>query len=798
MVDDQIGYAVGPQGLLLKTDNGGAAWRRLRLKSLDDETSLKTDSLSFSRVTVAKGFAWLSVQNRQSLIRVNLSDRTVTSITLPTNATVHQVVFADPTHAFAVGEFGTILASSDGGQTWKRQRGTHDRVGLLLVARTAQQVPLGMLAIHAGEESRICGTVLLSDSANQDAHTSTAAARHAFERVGSTVNLGADVLATGGSSVETLAEVIQRLRPSAVVCCEEPLAGNQLATITDAAVKRAAADADSQPAWQVERMITASVAGSVQIDHRRMLPSLGKTVGDAIAISRAILGQSLRGSRPSSWAIRDLATPRRIVGSDLMSGLGQNGNAIPLREQRTALGNLNAMKQSLALQKKRNDYAQLDVKSDQDRIAWQQQVLATALPMDSDEAGLWLADLAEQTLLTGQLIKTANTLRLLATRWPNHGLAPAINAWLSAYGSSSEAAATQLARAGDERPETDQTDRLRQAAVHLGQIGRGDPALALSPAVRWLEFRLLAQSSDRAAVESRLKKLAGGRSGEALLFAAAARAELDGLNGLEKSADVRSSNAMRCVYARERPYLDGALNDAVWQAARKGGAVENYQLASATQPDEVYFARDDKFFYAAYKCQKIAGKTYRSSTAPRPRDPDLSRRDRVQLQIDTDRDFCSTLTLEVDHRGWAADSALGNSYWNPQWFVAQASDDQTWTIEFAIPLDEFVAIKPTDFDRWAIRLDRLATGRQSLWHERTNSQIDAQSGLQAAMLPDPRGFQILAIEGDSAGSNQRQLTARRTDSHYDRQVKPAQFQLELEPLPKLQQAPEIPQLGNLP
>jgi hypothetical protein len=66
------------------------------------------------------------------------------------------------------------------------------------------------------------------------------------------------------------------------------------------------------------------------------------------------------------------------------------------------------------------------------------------------------------------------------------------------------------------------------------------------------------------------------------------------------------------------------------------------------------------------------------------------------------------------------------------------------------------------------------------------------------MLPDPRGFQILAIEGDSAGSNQRQLTARRTDSHYDRQVKPAQFQLELEPLPKLQQAPEIPQLGNLP
>lgn len=81
----QRGLAVGDFGTLVRTDNGGATWRTV---SLPADVKLPPD---------------------------------VADVVDPGDIVLYAVAFSDPDHAWAVGEFGTILASGDGGVTWHQQ-----------------------------------------------------------------------------------------------------------------------------------------------------------------------------------------------------------------------------------------------------------------------------------------------------------------------------------------------------------------------------------------------------------------------------------------------------------------------------------------------------------------------------------------------------------------------------------------------------------------------------------------------------------------------------------------------------
>ena len=68
-------------------------------------------------------------------------------------------------------------------------------------------------------------------------------------------------------------------------------------------------------------------------------------------------------------------------------------------------------------------------------------------------------------------------------------------------------------------------------------------------------------------------------------------------------------------------------------------------LSLHQQPDLAMFAFDDQFLYVAFRCFKLKGQYYQTSQQPRPRDPDLSRRDRIEFAIDADRDYRSANIL---------------------------------------------------------------------------------------------------------------------------------------------------------
>jgi len=79
----QRGLAVGDFGTLLRTDDGGQTWSKL---SLPTNIKLPAD---------------------------------VVDVIDPGDVVLYSVSFSDPDHAWAAGEFGVILGSSDGGLTWQ-------------------------------------------------------------------------------------------------------------------------------------------------------------------------------------------------------------------------------------------------------------------------------------------------------------------------------------------------------------------------------------------------------------------------------------------------------------------------------------------------------------------------------------------------------------------------------------------------------------------------------------------------------------------------------------------------------
>ena len=63
--------------------------------------------------------------------------------------------------------------------------------------------------------------------------------------------------------------------------------------------------------------------------------------------------------------------------------------------------------------------------------------------------------------------------------------------------------------------------------------------------------------------------------------------------------------------------------------------------------------------------------------------------------------------MAFDHRGWTSDACWLDTSWNPQWFVAAADRDRTWTVEAAIPWIELTASPPRAGTAWAIHAERL-------------------------------------------------------------------------------------------
>jgi photosystem II stability/assembly factor-like uncharacterized protein len=786
--DDQNGFAAGPGGLLLKSGNGGRAWKRL---AVDWENSQAPVCATVNEKHVYLGLA------AGGIIRVNTIDHVVESIALPTSAPIRRIRFVDAKHGFAIGDFGTIISTSDGGQTWRKQRGDHDRLAILFVADEPDDLSLSLLAYNSGEDSRLCGTFLMGGPMRN-----RAVSVQAFERVGSVVNWRCRD-SEDNQRINCLVAAIRSAKPRVVVCCHDLSSTDQYrnAMALQNRVNRAidlAADPSytggQQSHWQVSRLLTSDRAGTLRLDSRRMMPTMGQTVADQIAVSRALLGQPVRDENFSNWRVTHLAKSRSMKGNDLLSGLASQGTPIPTRNRRTLLGNLNRMNEALHRQKQTENLSRMKVETDQDLAVWQRKILAVSATADEHLAGLWLVDLAEKYLESGRFEMVDRTLEALTTYWSDHAFAPAANAWLTvkrsqnAYASES-ASASQSAQ--------------RRTLEPFMRLTQQDPSLALDPAWQWIELNLLARSSGVGSVEPKLAKMAQLRTGspQDREFARMAQHDLMLLHARGSLAtDAKSQdkkNDLVSHFASERPKLDGILDEALWQNAEAAGDAAVFTHASSYpihNADRIVLAHDDQYFYGAIHCQKLPNYPYRVRQGVRTRDPVLSQSDRIEWVIDPSLNFCGGIKLVIDHQGRVAESKLGGKDWNPNWYVANAQDEKTWSVEFALPLSEIAQQTPDRAVRkanvgargWAVKACRLDNRSRFVWDGVENGS--EKSGLQASLKPDPTGFRRMVFHSDS-------------DSNIpmpDRRVRPVQYQLELDNgSNNFSNPPKAPDIGGL-
>jgi photosystem II stability/assembly factor-like uncharacterized protein/tetratricopeptide (TPR) repeat protein len=186
------GVAVGQGGLVLLSDStGGSSWR-FADPGLPAEVREVWD---FHAVHGAGRHLW--AVGRPGSVVLHSRDQGEhwevqrTGQTLPLNS----VYFRDEQHGWAVGEFGLVVLTTDGGKTWQVRRRGGQRCAALFVHARAAGVPLDTVAVLGGQEGYL--TTGLRVTAADPSSAAPA-------RTGEPARFSAAFRQAGGAAAETL------------------------------------------------------------------------------------------------------------------------------------------------------------------------------------------------------------------------------------------------------------------------------------------------------------------------------------------------------------------------------------------------------------------------------------------------------------------------------------------------------------------------------------------------------------------------------------------------------------------
>ncbi|MEX0937980.1 MAG: YCF48-related protein [Pirellulales bacterium] len=498
------------------------------------------------------------------------------------------------------------------------------------------------------------------------------------------------------------------------------------------------------PPWKVKKVYSTLPPGTRApnlIDTSQMVPVLGRSLADHATEARGLLS-SRYSLGPPAVAYRLLLdhVPQDRGQRDFFSGIplapGGEARRYVLAPDVDSIDRLRRM-----AEKRRNMQRLLEHR--QDNPAWSGQVADLVGGLDRRSAGEVLYQLGHQYYQRGQWQSAADALEMFVMQYPGHPLAESASGWLIQFYSSGEAAwrmrkgnfavaqqsavSPPIAAAAVPRDGGD----LRAAAAALPLAGRtqvqhavgdsSDPhleqALRLSRQLERLQPELFATPEVRFPLAVAQRKLGYHNSAERYFLGMRRTRPEDawwscaqGERWLVEPTGVAPKPIWKCARAAERPHLDGQLDDACWQAARDVQLQGTGTSEGDASPASAKLAYDGEFLYIALSCRKARQFQYKASDAPRPRDPELSAFDRVDLLIDVDRDYATFYRLTIDHRGWTGEACWQDATWDPTWYVAAADQPDRWTAEAAIPWTELVDTPPDSNYVWAVGVQRTVPG----------------------------------------------------------------------------------------
>ena len=116
-IDAQQGWLAGAGSTLLQTSDGGASWHAGALEGFSTQTTA-APSPSTTRARVVGAQAAAPPTAAQTAAQVSVQNGAPVSAP---SVRLNAVSFADARHGWAVGARGTILATEDGGRSWRAQ-----------------------------------------------------------------------------------------------------------------------------------------------------------------------------------------------------------------------------------------------------------------------------------------------------------------------------------------------------------------------------------------------------------------------------------------------------------------------------------------------------------------------------------------------------------------------------------------------------------------------------------------------------------------------------------------------------
>ncbi|HEY2786686.1 MAG TPA: YCF48-related protein, partial [Fimbriiglobus sp.] len=646
---------------------------------------------------------------------------------------LHAIQMIDESTGFAVGDLGTILATTDGGKTWQVRKCGGQRAAVLFIHATPDAVPLDTVALLGAKEGYYCQALSVTGSDKADLLNaavracggSGAEALWMFPNPKHLEGLSAkeilaywDKLHAGKAREQLLRQLVLTIRiwqPEVIVTDRVDANATGLEQLVMLATREAFKLAGDPKAFpeQIEHLglkvhtpktlygkCESAKDAMVTYDNLPFCAPLDNDLRDFCETGSNLLGPASIVPEKRYYRLVSHATAGAEKHTSLTDGLALNRGGTARRD-----GEMGVLREDLLAYRK---------KMAAGRRAFE---ALTAAPEKFTEPDKFLAavrkSLAEMQLPEDVASRTAFAAAARFAREGRWGLAREMFAFVSdTFSAHPEAAVASRwliqyhsSAAVIRRIELGQVNPI-PAGVFESTDSSVKPAGATDITGPKQLYRFTSGGTQRIwtrcclDLESKLVAFGPIHARDPLVRACLTVARDRGAVTLPDAVKPVDNRPVWACARGTKPTLDGKLIDECWEKA-----VKVPLTGPAGFDTEARFAFDDQFLYVAIMAKHPADKQV-AKVEKRERDADLRGHDRVEWQFDPDGSGATTFRFAVDHRGCLAEDCWGATDWNPKWFVAFDSTATDWTAEVAIPLVEMTGGKMAGRN-WGVDVTRI-------------------------------------------------------------------------------------------
>jgi len=474
------GWMVGDGGLVLQTQDLGKSWQTPE----GEIPGSIANQFDWMALATHGSHCWIAGSPGTRVLHSADAGRTWIVHDTGQPMPIRGMVFVDESRGWAACELGTILATADGGKTWRKERFGGSRSAYLGLFSRPTDVPLELMTRLSTGDGYLGAVEIL---ARQDADPATApridplvAAHEASVLTGasatgsawrfpvqsSALRLSGEQLvaswnqANDGQALERLeahvVKCIRMWRPNVVVTNtadgSEPLA-RVVNQVVLRAVERAGdprqhadqvADAGLQP-WKVQKVygaLPAGQSGGTNINTSQLIERLGRSISEVAVVARGVVGaEAVEPDAKIGFRLLVDHIPQELGQRDFFSGINLSpGGDARRRYEDMGDKNVDALRREVQLRRNLQAILARSEQGGERDGRFLADIGDQTKSLEPSRAAEVVAQLAERYVRQGRWELAAECYELIADRYAQQPLAARSLAWLIKYYASSEVA----------------------------------------------------------------------------------------------------------------------------------------------------------------------------------------------------------------------------------------------------------------------------------------------------------------------------------------------------------------------